>query len=873
MKKLLYIITILVFKLTTIAQTNDYRTAEDGINKLLSNPQFVEDAINISTSEFSGEKLNEYFTKYVPEYTNFKIGNKTVDFSKIYYANVEGASTDNLADLFGSALKLNPAQTQNLKNTFSGNLSYSPTSSHSTGLANQLYDRGKNAKVDYAVDYAVDFFQNELGDGGLGSALIDIGGGILGNLALAANKREQERIKEAIRLNRLSTDNEVFLMGYDMQGSGNIFKGVKLEDKTSPERMDLQTHFKARKNMPSNTGVMVENVDYKKAIQLLDETIGKYKQNPERAYYLYHAYIDRAICKMQLGAHRGAIIDYYFGQKILENILSGKLPDNSIYVVTPSGYYDSGNKKTYLKGKIELKTGSLNTKDLANIILNRAFAKYRAQDYKGAISDSRLAIQTLVNNNITSTGIPNDYKDISRAIEAMSEFGLNHYKESYDLFTSVNLNDEIINDSDKDGVTDFSDSFDMNNMQNPQAKKESGVTIYYGFPTYFPFDIVQVRGLSFYKSNKINEAIGIYENIVSSENSSYQKTFTKVGGDISAVLASLGSFYYKNGNYKKSISLLDQAISLSPEQLEYYYKRGSYKKANNQLKEAEADFKIVKNPALLKKNVSKKQNEEYYLTKYEKAVAANDKEAEYKAVKEGILAYPNNNSFYRYALKYLNTTKNYTHANEFAQLYQSTPERYHILKYLSYEFSADTQNEKEQLIKAFENGSSFYNMSLVLHPDQRMLLQKKTYYCELMTKFTSRTNNSFIPINFDKEKTEKTLDSTYTALGKQYSGNKMMDDILEKQKKEQKAKFLGNYEEYLKILDSQKMLLEMSPIHAFDKIEILFILGKRKEAIEFAKKVYKKGKLMKGSEVDPNSKYGNAYYYGIENIANGSCGG
>lgn len=872
MKKLASVFFVLLFTKNITAQSVDYRSAEDGINQLLSHPEFIEDIVNLGTSDLSAAKFDQYLSKYVPEYNSFKIENTAIDFSKIYYANVEGVSVDNLAGVFGKALNLNNTQTQNLKNVFSGNLNPASGNAYSADLASQLYDRGKNPQLDYAIDMGVDFFQGKFGDGGITSSLIDLGGGLMGNLISELNKREQEKMEEYLRLERMSIDQQVFETGILQEAEGNIYSGVKLVDKTNPERKDLQIHYKARKSMPGNTGVMVENVDYSKAINLLNEAIDQYKKNPDRSYYLYLAYVDRALCKMQLGAYRAAIIDYYFAQKILDGILSGKLPDNSIELIFPKGFFDASNKATYQKGKLDQKVGTLSYSDLVNVILNRAFAKYRAADYSGAISDAKLASGLSESKQIGAEYQLNGYKDISKAIEAMAEFKQGRHNASFDLFSKARLNDDLIKDSDNDGITDFTDRYDSGNMQNPQARKESGNILYYGFPNYFPFDIIQMKGLSLYKAGKLSEAIGVYENIVASESSAYYKTFTKAGGDISAVLASLASFYYSKSNFSRAISLLDKAISLDPARLEYYFKRGSYKKSNGQESEAQADFDIVKNPSLLKGKISEKQSVDYYLTAYEKALSANDKNAVFSAIRDAISAYPDQDDFFNYSIKYLNNSQNAAHADELSEKYKSVnPARYHILKSLAFSFSSDEQKEKEEMIKAFENGAGFYLMSLALHPEQRILLQQKPYYCELLKKYISRTNNSFIPKQFDRAKQERYLDSLYEALNEQYSANKAMAGILEKQKREQKAKFLGDFEEYLKVLESQKMLLEMSPIHAFDYVEILFILGRGEDAVSFAQKTVQKGKLMKSNEADPNSRFSNTYYYGLQNIAGGNC--
>lgn len=850
MKKLITFLSFFALGQVAFAQTSDYRTTEDGINKLLSNPEFVNDVIDMGTTDFSLEKLDTYFTKYVPEYSNFKIGTGTIDANKIYYANAEGASTDKLADLLGNSLKLNPAETQNLKNAFSGNLNYTPTSNLSTGLSSQLYERGKNAKVDYTIDYAVDFFQNELGDGGVNSALIDIGGGLLGNLSLALHKREQEKMAEAARLERLSKDMTVYKFGANTGVEGNIYVGTKTVDKTAAEQNDLQTHFKAEQLMFNGVG----GNDYKKAIKLLDEAIVNYKKNPDRAYYLYRAYIDRALCKMQMNAHRPAIVDYYFAQKMLESILNKKLPDNSITSVL-------------VDGKLVTTVGTLNKKDLASIVLYRAFAKYRAKDYTGARADADLVIKTLVNNNISSSGKPNDFKDLAGALIAMSEFGLSHYKASYDAFLNANL--KLEGDKDFDGVLDFMDHTYMGIASGPQIENES--IYFYCLPNYFVYDIIQIKGLSYYKAGKISDAINMYENIVTAEQGKSGenfKFFSKAGGDISSVYATLGSYYHTKGDKEKAISLLDNAIKLNPNQLEYYYKRGTYKKQSNKIKEAEEDFKIVKNPESLKTNI---KTYDYYSTEYTRFNAANNRQEEFRIIKEAIAAYPDCEVCYNWAIKNLETTLNRENANELSEQATKNTKMYHVLRSLYHKLSADTQKEEEEMMLAFENGLGFYPASTFYS----LNLRGKPYYSKLLSKYMSTTNNNFIPQDFNqeqKERMKKTLDSTYLVLNKQYENVKGMKDQMENLQKEQLAKSLGEYQTYLEMLESKKAVLNMSPILSLEKIECLFILNRKEEAIKYAQKVFSKGKLTKPMDetLYPGSKLTNGYYYAIENIAKGA---
>lgn len=843
------------------SQTKEYRTSEDGINKLINNQDFIKDVVNLGTEELTLDKLDTYLAKYIPEYANFKLNTSKLDFDNLYFANSSGISTEQLVHKMAGALKLNPQQSQLIQNAFNGTLSYKATNTLSKGYGNMLYERGKDPKVDYGVDQTVDFFQGKFGDGGLKSDLIDLGGGLLGNLANSINKKYNERMAKEAKEGLIMEDYNAYKIGH-------------VKTKTKPDQKDLVIHSKAVQKMPQNHGITIETgIDYVGAISLLNQAIEMYRQNPDRAFFLYKAYTDRGNCKMQTGNYKEAVVDFYFAYEILENILNGKLADKSFGLDYPIGWHDTTNKKTYLKGTPVLKFGLLTSNDLVISLLDRAFAKYRAKDYNGAILDADMVRQTIVNKSISSTGKPNDYKDLALAIVAMSQYGLKNYEESYTTFTKANLNDDIIADKDNDGVSNFLDVDDAGQFGVFDNLEKVEKLEMYGLPDYFPFDITQIKGLIYYKAGKIDDAIGIYENLLTSENSNLtygrgsKKIFTKAGGDISAVNSGLASFYYSKRDIAKSIQLLDAAITLNPNQLEYYNKRGVYKKAQGKIKEAELDFAIVKNPDLLKK-VTAKKSLEYFETKYAELFAANKTDEIYSLLKEAIQAYPGNTSYLYRALQNLKMTKNPSKANEIANLYTNDKKHFHLMQAVHQYYAANPQKEEEEMFLAFENGLGFYELYM---NRPHFSYYKRPYYCKLMSKYISKTDNNFISKYFNKEKITKSLDSVYDGLEKQYKEAKAVLKSMEDMKKMEMAKNLGNVEEYLDILNDKQLLLEMSAMHSMDKIECLFILNRKEEAVKFAKKVFSKGKYRLNKDVKLEYEFGEDYYYAVENIANGSC--
>lgn len=831
MKKTLFTYSLLLFTSVLFSQTKDYRTSEDGLTKLINNPDFINDVVKLGTEDLSLEKLDQYFAKYVPEYTNFKFDKNKFNFDNLYYINSEGATNDFVANQLGGLLKLNSAQTENLKNIFTGNLNNTLTNNFSAGYGNLLFERGKNVKVDLAVDFAVDFFQSKLGDGGINSALIDIGGGILAGLLSEMSKEDKAKLVHEAFLSKKQDDFRVYNGGNtdDMLNSNYDKKNVLNPYYYTKDQADLALHCKANKKMPNNRFFITEGINYDEAITLLNEAIILYKQNPERASYLYSAYVSRGQCKMQKGAYRAAIIDYYYAEQILDKILSNKLPDNFPKTIYPIGYWDYKNKKTFTKGEVVTTLGLLTQKDMVAIIRNRAFAKYRLADYKGAIADCKLTMAVLVKNSIPESGKPNDYKDIIQAIIAMSQFGLESYKDSYITFYNANLTDDIIGDNDNDGLCNLMD-MDTDGLPDMEGIKKHE---YYGMPNYFPFDISQIKGLCYYKANKIEDAIVTYEKLISSETSGIAaKMFTNVGGDISSVYSTLGSFYYTSGDKTKAISLLDKSIGLNPYELDYYYKRGTYKKALGQIAEANLDFKIVKEPESIR---STKKSEDYYYTKYTKFISESNDVEVYNILKESLMDYPENQLFFMRTIDHLMKRKNKSEAKELANLRPQQDKKYHVLQSLYYEFSANMQGAEIEMQLAFDNGLGFFESQTY---GTKFNLREKPYYFKMFAKYGSKTNNRFVQTGLTKDQQAYMIlyaqqtDSMYAKMIEKESGSKK--EILKNVCAIESAKRDGNIEAYLILLNKIK---EMTVFDAFDKIECLMILDKKKEAHDFAKKV------------------------------------
>lgn len=860
MKKLISTACLLLAH-TLIAQTPATPPIENGLNKLLNNPNFIEEVVQLKGSDLSLNKLNEYLGKYAPEYSNQKINPTTLNINSLYFANTTGTETNQLNAVLSKALNLNPTQSQLFKGVLNAN--FPSNTSNSAAVGNLLYARGKDPKTDAAVDLSVDFFKSKLGSTGVNGALSDVAGGVLGNLITRINKRYYEKLAEEQRISKLNDDDNVYRMG-----STSYFDAATRKYVTghAEDQNDLYNHYNAKLKMPTVYGIGSSNaVNYSEAINSLNKAIAAYQQNQDRAYYLYLAYVDRAQCKMEVGAYKEAVVDYYFAEDILKSVLGHKLPDRSIKNSFPKGYLDASNKATYLKGKMTTKEGILSNEDQVILLINRAFAKYRAADFAGSLADCGDAQTTLKSTLITKTISPNGPADIILAIIAMNEYGRKQYTAAMNSFSSANLTADLIGDLDNDGVVNF---FDLQKNFDP-IDEETRTNFGYGFPDYFPFDIIQIQGLCLFKNGKMDEAIGLYESLVNSENKDLKyskissKAFTKVGGDISSVYSTLASFYFEKKNTQQAISLLNKAIELNPTQLEYYAKRGKYKAAMGLKAESESDFAFIKNPTQV---TATKKSEDYFKTKLTEYASANKNEELFATLKEAIKAYPANAELLDTAFKFLIKTKDQAKCAEMGALFPEDNANQHLFKSMAANFANDSNLAYTELETALKSGATLYDIQ------KRFIdLPSKSYYCKLLFTYASTSNNSFVPKVYDKVKIKAAIDSIYESLPSYKNATGMTKNILDKTKFKQIAKDCGNYSEYLDLLDNEPQLLEMSPSHALNKIECLVILNRKDEAIKFAKKIVSKGKMQPMQGEEDYKKIHNNWISGVNNIANGPC--
>lgn len=848
MKKIL-IRYFLLLPLLALAQGKDYRSSEDALNQLINNPQFVEDVLKGNAKPLTLQSADEYLSIYVPEYANFKLSNK-VDVSKLYYANLNDVSTDQVADQLGNLFGLNPTQWQLMKTTLNGSNAYTPVNGKSSGIASQLYERGKDKQLDLGVDAAVDFFQGEFGDGGIKSLGIDVAGGLMGYAFSGINRRYEEKLKQEKILAEAMNDYNVYE------------SGAQLNNQKSGQE-DLFAHSQAEMlSLPKFR--VIKAASYKDAISLFDQAIAGYKRNPARAYFMFQAYQGRGRSKMQLGAYRSAIVDFYYAQTLLDAMLAGKLPDKSIRSVWPTGYYDAGNKKTYAKGKADFSIGSITKLDQVTLLVSRAYAKYRLDDFSGAIADCNTARG--INASLPASTIANNPAAIIDAVKAMAEFGQGNYAQSYSTFSKSGITDDLIADIDGDGLVDFADADEGGQPMILDKVENLGEVEYRGLPDYFVYDIAQIRGLCYYKANQVDAAIAIYETILRTENDKgnyglpEKRAFTKSGGDVSSVYASLGNFYVAKGDKQKALIYFDKAISIKPDQMEYYLSRANCKKLLGDKAGADNDIAAFKKPEAV---ATSKKAEAYYQTKIAEFESTRNNAALLDLTREAVVIYPKNEAFFCTLVKSVMAEEKPEKTQTAANAVASDLRRKEALLSLQSRQSGDVAGEEAHLTAAFEHGLGLFEASKVY----RLRLETRPYYCKLLAKYATKTNNTFIAANFNRDEMIQTLDSTYNSIAEYRTATGIMKKMLDNSRRQQTAKALGEVENYLKELNEDKNISENVSIMALDKMECLFILEKDEEAIKFAKKIVSAGKIV---PLQDNPVCNDALE-GIRTIAKGEC--
>ena len=272
------------------------------------------------------------------------------------------------------------------------------------------------------------------------------------------------------------------------------------------------------------------------------------------------------------------------------------------------------------------------------------------------------------------------------------------------------------------------------------------------------------------------------------------------------------------------------------------------------------DMAVIKKP---ESTATIKKTEEYYGTKIVELETSKNNTALIDLAREASAIYPKNDKFFYTLVKSLVTENNAQKTQTAVNAVGADAKKKSVLTSLHSRQTGDVAAEEAHLTTAFDNGLGLYE-AVKIYPIQ---LTARPYYCKVVAKYATRTNNTFIPADFDKEKMRKSLDSIYNAIPEYQNATGIVKKMLETSKRKEYAKNLGEIENYLKELDNDKTVTEMVSITSLDKIECLFILEKDADAIKFAKKIASAGKIVPL----PDNPICNDALIGIQTIAQGNC--
>lgn len=257
------------------------------------------------------------------------------------------------------------------------------------------------------------------------------------------------------------------------------------------------------------------------------------------------------------------------------------------------------------------------------------------------------------------------------------------------------------------------------------------------------------------------------------------------------------------------------------------------------------------------------QNQYYRNSLRQPPIAVNN----YKVIelmKDAAEMYPDNLIFFYELVKSIKKENKPNETSAIASSFSTHKIRYHILQSIYYKQISEYEREKQEMFRAFHNGLGLFDASKTYDLE----ISERPYYSQLMLSHASPSNNTFIPSDFDKEKTTAFLDAVYNSIPEYRSATGGTKTILEASRAKEYARSLGNIEEYLQLMEKSEALHTPISFEVLDRIECLFILKRPAEAIEYAKKIVADGYLQiqnvnHGAHID----YANRSIKAIYNIA------
>ncbi|MGE0268743.1 MAG: tetratricopeptide repeat protein [Candidatus Omnitrophota bacterium] len=251
-------------------------------------------------------------------------------------------------------------------------------------------------------------------------------------------------------------EESLFLLAYNLQLDGNIEKAIQYYEKVPHNKENPSIYYSARKNL---TLIYIDQKNFPRAILLLKEIINSYDQND-------------------------LTIDMYLW--LAEKSLEAKAYDTVLSVLDKAA-------------------GKLNTDDDRQAV---AYFKATAHQRQGQCDQAAVLYDTAI-------AVPNNSLYVAQAMLGKAQC----LAEKQEYGKAKELLDKILLDFSADGTITLKGRFEMGNLLARQGKLEEAAKFYmlvavlYNEPYYCPESLYQA-GLIFEKTNKLNDARNVYQEII-----------------------------------------------------------------------------------------------------------------------------------------------------------------------------------------------------------------------------------------------------------------------------------------------------------------------------------------------------------------------
>lgn len=251
-------------------------------------------------------------------------------------------------------------------------------------------------------------------------------------------------------------EESLFLLAYNLQLDGNIEKAIKYYEKVPYNKETPSIYYSARKNL---TLIYIDQKDFTKAVILLKELINSYDQND-------------------------LTIDMYLW--LAEKTLDAKAYDAVLSVLDKAA-------------------GKLATDDDRQAV---AYFKATAHQRQGQCDQAAALYDTAMSVKNNSLYVAQAMLGKAQCLAQMKEFD-----------KAKALLDKVLLDYSEDGTITLKARFEMGNLLSLQGKLDEAAKFYmlvavlYNEPYYCPESLYQA-GLIFEKTNKLNDARNVYQEVI-----------------------------------------------------------------------------------------------------------------------------------------------------------------------------------------------------------------------------------------------------------------------------------------------------------------------------------------------------------------------